>query len=156
MLRSLSSYRLDPALFRRFVHPGIDALRPADASGKRDHARNMNSDRTIAAATENTVSPDDPLHLFQGLPVDPSPLLIKLPEGIDHFIRWHVLGIFVVSHVKEAAFRTEAAMNAVRQEALHFSFLPAQQLSDFFRVDRFCLLVWHPRLHQFSYQVRLP
>ena len=101
----------------------------------------MNANWTIAAATEDTISPDDPFHLFQGLSVDPSPLLIQFPEGIDHFIRWHVLRIFVVSHVEEAAFGTEAAMNAVGQEALHLAFPPVQQLFDFFRIDRFGLLI---------------
>jgi hypothetical protein len=161
--RRMPKTNLQPALRRRPTHLRIDALRPADAPGKGDHARNMNPDGTIAAATEDAVFPDDSLHFFQGLPVDPSPLFIQLPERMDHLIGWHVLRILVVSHVEEAAFRTETAMNAVGQEALHLAFLPVQQLSDFSRVDRFCFLPWHPRLHQFSltsyrftYQVRLP
>jgi hypothetical protein len=96
----------------------------------------VNSNGTITPAAKNAVPPDNPLHLFERFPIDPAPLLIQFPEGIDHLIGRHILGIFAVGHVEEAAFRTQAAMSTVGQEAFHFAFLPIQYLLDFFRIHR--------------------
>ena len=66
--RSLISV-LQPALRRDLIELRIDILRSADASGKSDHTGNMNSNRTITTATEDTVSPHDPLDLHSKSPI---------------------------------------------------------------------------------------
>jgi hypothetical protein len=64
---------LQPALRKNLVKLRIDILRPEDASGKSDHAGNMNTDRAVAAATKHAVSPHDSLHLRQKFPVHLAP-----------------------------------------------------------------------------------
>jgi hypothetical protein len=44
-----------------------------------------------------------------------------------------------MGHEEEAAFRTEAAMDTVRQEALHLFLFLIQHSPDFFLIDGRCL-----------------
>jgi hypothetical protein len=45
----------------------------------------------------------------------------------------------MVSHEEETAFRTEAAMDTVRQKTLHLPLLLIQHSPDFFLIDGRCL-----------------
>ena len=155
---------LYPALSRRPIHLRINSLGTADTSGKADHAGNMNPNGAIAAAAEDAISPDDSLHLFQSLPADLSPFLVKSPERLDHLIGRHVLGLFVMGRVEKAAFGTKTAMDTVGQKTFHLAFIPIQHLLDLFRFDGSLFLVWHlgfqgiPSLSSFisAYHVRVP
>jgi hypothetical protein len=68
LLRKFPSV-LQPALRRNLIQLRIDILGPEDASGKGNHARDMNPNGAITTAAKHTVSPDNALHLRQKLPV---------------------------------------------------------------------------------------
>jgi hypothetical protein len=121
------------------IHLGINTLRSADASGKGDHAREIDSNGTVAAATENAISPDDLLNPLQKMSVHRPLFLIQLAQRLNRFVGGHVLRIPVVRREEEAAFRTETAMDTVRQKAFHLLFLLIQHSSDFFLIDGRCL-----------------
>jgi hypothetical protein len=65
----------EPALRRNPVLPGINPLRSTNGPGKGDHTGDIDPDRTIAAAAEHAISPDDSFDSFQKLPVH-GPLLL--------------------------------------------------------------------------------
>ena len=136
---------LQPALRRDLVKLRIDFLRPADASGKSNHAGNMNANRTITATTEHTVPPHDPLDLHQKMTVHLAPLLIQSSQGLDGLIGGHVLRIFVVGHIEETAFCAEAAVGAMGQISFHLAFFLIEHLFNLFRIDRLHFL-FHLRL----------
>jgi hypothetical protein len=70
----------------------------------------MNTDGAITTAAKYTVSPHNALHFRQKLPVDLTPFSIQFAQGIDCLIRGHVLRVFIVGHIEEAAFGTKATM----------------------------------------------
>ena len=121
----------------------IHSLGSADASCEGDHAGNVNPDRAITTPAQNAVSPNNAFDALQKAPIDSPLLLIQLSQGVDGLVRRHVLRVFVVGHVQEAAFCTETAMGTVRQEAFHFALLSIQCGSNFPCVNGACFLVDH-------------
>ena len=132
---------LQPALRRDLVKLRIHLLGPADASGKSNHAGNMNADRTITTATKNTVPPNDPLDLHQKMTVHLAPLLIQSPQGLDGLVGGHIFRIFIVGHIEETAFCAEAAMGTMGQISFHLAFLLIEHFFNLFRINRLCFLV---------------
>ena len=119
---------------------------PADASSKGDHAGDIDPDRAITAAAEDTVAPDDSLHALKGLPVHLPFLLIQFSQRVDDLVRGHVLRVSLMGHEQEATLGAETAVNTVGEKTLHFLFSALQYRFDLGCIDGRISLFCHGML----------
>lgn len=133
-------------LFRRSrcmrKHP-VDALRAANGACKGDHARQINSDWTIASFTKHTVPENERFHFFEHCSINLTTLLVKLAERIDYFVRRHILWITIVTPKKETAVSAQSAPCTKLQKRFHFSLLSVQHFLHLLFVNRLSLYFRH-------------